>query len=44
MCDINSMYRMPWLQTGATQYRAQLGFPDKCRAFKELVVFYVVWP
>ncbi len=29
---------MPWLQTSATQYRAQLGLPDKGRAIKELVV------
>ncbi len=28
---------MPWPQTGATQYRAQLG-PDKGRAIKGLVV------
>ena len=28
---------MPWLQTGATQYHAQLGLPDKGRAFKGLV-------
>ena len=30
---------MPWPQTGATQYHAQLGLPDKGRAIKELVVF-----
>ena len=29
---------MPWSQTGATQYHAQLGLPDKGRAIKELVV------
>ena len=29
---------MPWSQTGATQYHAQLGLPDKARATKELVV------
>ena len=29
---------MPWLQTGATQYHAQLGLPDKGRAIKGLVV------
>ncbi len=29
---------MPWPQTGATQYHAQLGLPDKGRAIKELVV------
>ncbi len=29
---------MPWPQTGATQYNAQLGLPDKGRANKELVV------
>ena len=29
---------MPWLQTGATQYLAQLGLPDKGRAIKGLVV------
>ena len=29
---------MPWFQTGATQYHAQLGIPDKGRAIKELVV------
>ncbi len=31
--------RMPWPQTGATQYHAQLGLPkDKSRAIKGLVV------
>ena len=30
---------MPWLQTGATQYHSQLGFPDKGRAIEGLVVF-----
>ena len=34
---------MHWLQTVATQYRVQLGLPDKRRALKELVVCYVVW-
>ena len=29
---------MPWPQTGASQYHAQLGLPDKGRAIKELVV------
>ena len=29
---------MPWPKSGATQYRAQLGLPDKGRAQKELVV------
>ena len=29
---------MPWLQTGATQYHAQLALPDKGRAIKGLVV------
>ncbi len=39
MRDINSMSRgMPWPQTGATQYHAQLGLPDKGRAIKGLVV------
>ena len=28
---------MPWPQTGANQYHAQLGLPDKGRAIKELV-------
>ena len=28
---------MPWPQTGATQYHAQLGLPDKGRAIKRLV-------
>ena len=30
---------MPWPQTGATQYHAQLGLPDKGRAIKGLVVY-----
>ena len=34
---------MPWPQTGATHYHAQLGLPDKDRAIKGLVVCYVVW-
>ena len=29
---------MPWPQTGATQYHAQLGLPDKGHAIKGLVV------
>ena len=29
---------MPWPQTGATQYHAQLGLPDKDRAIKGLIV------
>ena len=29
---------MPWPQTVATQYHAQLGLPDKGRAIKGLVV------
>ena len=29
---------MPWPQTGATHYHAQLGFPDKSRGIKGLVV------
>ena len=31
---------MPWPQTGATQYHAQLRLPDKGRAIKGLVVVY----
>ena len=39
MRDINSMSRgIPWPQTGATHYHAQLGLPDKGRAIKGLVV------
>ncbi len=40
MRDINSksMGGMPWPQTGATHYHAQLGLPDKGLAIKELVV------
>ncbi len=34
---------MPWPQTGATQYHAQFGLPDKGRAIKGLVVCYVGW-
>ena len=30
---------MPWPKTGATQYHAQLGLPDKGYAIKGLVVF-----
>ncbi len=29
---------MPWPKTGATQYHAQLGLPDKGHAIKGLVV------
>ena len=29
---------MPWPQTNATQYHAQLGLPDKGRTIKGLVV------
>ena len=39
MRDINSMSRGNALaQTGATQYLAQLGLPDKGRAVKGLVI------
>ncbi len=40
MRDIDSMSRggMPWPQTGATHYHAQLELPDKGRAIKGLVV------
>ncbi len=39
MRDINSMSRgMPWPETDATQYHAQLGLKYKGRAIKELVV------
>ena len=40
MSDIDSMSRggMPWPQTGAIHYYAQLGLPDKGRAIKGLVV------
>ncbi len=31
---------MPWPQTGATKYHAQLGLPDTGRAIKVLVVCY----
>ena len=34
---------MPWPQTGATHYHAQLRLPDKGRAITGLVVCYVVW-
>ena len=34
---------MPWPQTGATHYHAQLGLPDKGSANNVLVVCYVVW-
>ena len=37
--DTNSLSRaMPWSKTGATQYHAQFGFPDKGRAMKGLIV------
>ncbi len=29
---------MPWAETGATQYHAQLVLPDKLRVIKGLVV------
>ncbi len=29
---------MPWIQTGAIQYHAHIGLPDKGHAIKELVV------
>ncbi len=29
---------MPWLQTGATQYHAQLGLLDKGRSIKGMIV------
>ncbi len=32
---------MPWPQTGATHYHAQLGLPDKGRLIKGLVVAIV---
>ena len=39
MRDIDCMSRgVPWLQTGATHYHAQLGLQDKGRAIKGLVV------
>ncbi len=34
---------MPWLQTGATHYHAQLGLQDKGHVTKWLVFCYVVW-
>ncbi len=34
---------MPWLQTGITHYRVQLGLSNKYRVIKGLVVCYVVW-
>ena len=34
---------MPWPQTGATHYHAQLGSPDKDRAIKGLVVCNVLY-
>ena len=33
---------MPWPKTGGTHHHAQLGFPDKGRAIKELVVCRVL--
>ncbi len=42
--DINTAARgNAWPQTGAIQYHAHLGLPDKVRAIKGLVVCYVVW-
>ncbi len=38
MHDINSMSSMHWLKTGETQYHAHLGFQDKGRVIKRLVV------
>ncbi len=35
---------MPWPQTGATHYHAQLGPPDNGCGIKGLDVCYVVWP
>ena len=34
---------MPWPQTGATNYHAQLELPDKGSAIKGLDVCYEVW-
>ena len=34
---------MPWPQTVTTHYHAQLGFQNKSRAIKGLIVCYVVW-
>ncbi len=34
---------MPWPQTGATLYLAQIGLTDKGRAIKGLIVGSVVW-
>ncbi len=31
---------MPWAQSGATRFHAQLRLPDKVRAIKGLVVCY----
>ena len=38
VCGLIGGGGMPWPQTGATQYHAQLGLPDKGRAIKGLVV------
>ncbi len=35
---------MPWPQTGATQYHAQLGLPDKGRATKDWLYTIVLKP
>ena len=43
MHNINSRVEdMPWPQTGATQYHAQLRFPDKGLTIKGVVVSYLV--
>ncbi len=34
---------MPWPQTGAIHYHAQLALPDKGLAIKRLVVCYLAW-
>ncbi len=34
---------MPWPQTGATHYHAQLGLPVKGSTIKRLVFCYVIW-
>ncbi len=34
---------MPFTQTGATYFRAQLGLPVKDREIIELVICYVIW-
>ena len=35
---LSMSWGMPWPKTGATQYHAQLGLPDKGRTIKGLVV------